>query len=198
MPACNDGKGPIEAYFTVQASAETLRKALPPGTWIAEMTNVIDGKSRGEAIRTTGGGLVFVRFPENGSGRPLSFTIPKQFLIPASGVCSRLKREGMMPDSPRRKSGHSASRDEMGGSFASASGSTMHQHNSKEHHDLVELDLRLGAKGEPMLCVVCGTWDQGRGQDTQKRKSGHKCLSCIGKKSMPRLRDIFGKLDADE
>jgi tRNA(Ile2) C34 agmatinyltransferase TiaS len=71
------------------------------------------------------------------------------------------------------------------------SGSFHIHHNNKDHHDLVDLNQTLGEQGEPALCVVCGRWDETKGK---KRKSGHKCNTCVGQKSLERLRLEFQRL----
>lgn len=195
MPHMLVGKRRDEQY-TVQASLSTLRDFIPPSYFTPQLALVTDGKAVGEAIRVTGPNLIYVRFPKNDSGFPVSFTLPRQFLIPVT--CRKLARESSsnLAGMVRHNSGTSmtgappVSPSPQNGTFAS-SAFCAQSHNNKDNHAHVDLGQHLGNDGEPALCVVCGRWDEAKGE---KRKSGHKCRECIGKKSMERLRREFNRL----
>jgi hypothetical protein len=216
-----------DEQYTVQASLSTLREAIPPSYFTPSLGLITDGKAVGEAIRVVGPDLIYVRFPVNESGHPVSFTLPRVFLIPVT--CRILARQastdtlsrqpskdclitntngtpshgggchpgGNVPTSPAAGTGmvrtlSNQSMTSVSGSPASASMAGMVAHNNKDRHEHVDLRQHLGAQGEPALCVVCGRWDEA--PQGQKRKSGHKCKQCIGKKSLDRLRSEFTRL----
>lgn len=187
-----------DEQFTVQASLAKLKEHVPASYFTPSLGLVTDGKAVGEAIRIVGPDLVYVRFPDNESKHPVSFTIPRQFLIPVT--CRILARQSSRDltrhDSKPIPVTSPASPGQNGVTFGgvsppAASVVTPSAANSKDHHQHVDLHQHLGSQGEPALCVVCGRWDESSGQ---KRKSGHKCRECVGQKSLDRLRREFQRL----
>lgn len=198
-----------EDLYTVQAPLDSLRANIHPSYWTPQLQFISDGKLVGEAIRMTGPNEVYVRFrhnlPEACKCTVMSFTLPKQFLIPVScrqfvhgqqqhPASTSAMRPPITPQTPPTAgvaSFASQPNDSMAMGLPTSSSHYSHN-NSKYVHDHVDLHQHLGTDGEPMLCVVCGKWDTGtRGQ---KRKSGHKCQGCVGRASLPRLREEFGRL----
>jgi len=215
-----------DEQYTVQASLSTLREHIPPSYFTPMLGLITDGKAVGEAIRLVGPDLIYVRFPINATKHPVSFTLPREFLIPVT--CRILARQastdgpmgsrqpskdclngtytfgaatsGGVPLSPAGGTGlaRTLSNQSMTTSASPANLSLAGgvAHNNKDRHEHVDLRQHLGAQGEPALCVVCGRWDEA--PQGQKRKSGHKCKECIGKKSLDRLRSEFNRLLSTE
>jgi hypothetical protein len=207
-----------DGQFTVQASLAKLKENVPRSFYTPHLEHITDGKSVGEAIRLTGPDLIYVRFPDNPSGHPVSFTLPRKFLIPVT--CRPLARaqscRGMGLGGTSTSGtiggtsliggtsmpvnyGHSIGASSMPATFGMTlpnglgGSSQLHcSHNNKDAHDPVDVGHQLGEKGEPALCVVCGMWDER--PHGQKRRSGHKCQGCIGQKSLDRLRKEFQRL----